>query len=198
MDFSIRILRQGWIDNDARHDLCSHGEIDLRIGGQQISVGVSPGESGSYGISEAALGLLRTLKFRHTSQHRVAERLIPHGCGLILMMHCDIGIDWDVRHQDGLVCIDNVVRYESNDLTEAVKFHDARIQIPWGVYAEQIVSFAAQAKALFQGIEKDTSVETIDGEFDAFWSEYDRLLEGWDATCERDLVRMGSYVEYDP
>ncbi|MCH7995822.1 MAG: hypothetical protein IIB57_15450 [Planctomycetes bacterium] len=199
MDFTIRILQQKWIEDGGRHDLCSHGEIDLRIGGRQVSVDGQVGDGWSYGVGEAALGLLRTLKYRHTGVDRVAYRLIPHGCGLILMMGCDIGIHWYVRHDEGMVCISDVVRYDSNDITQCVEFPDIRIQIPWKVYAEQIVGFAAEAKAFFnQGIEKDKSVETIEGEYDAFWSEYDHLLESWEVPCERDLIRDGSDIDFHP
>ena len=198
MDFAIRILRQGWLGDDARSDLCSHGEIDLQIGGRQISVDGQVGDGWSYGISETALGLLRTLKYRHTERHRVAWRLIPHGCGTILMMGCDIGIDWSVRHEEGVVCISDVVRYDSNDSSEAIDFSEVRIQIPWRVYAEEVVGFAKEAKAFFQGIEKDKSVETIEGEYDAFWSEFDRLLECAEAPSERDLFRPDSDFNYLP
>ena len=88
---------------------------------------------------------------------------------------------------------------DSNDITQCVEFPDIRIQIPWKVYAEQIVGFAAEARAFFkQGIEKDKSVETIEGEYDAFWSEYHHLLESWDEPCERDLIRDGSDTDYHP
>lgn len=198
MDFTIRTLRQGWLGDDAKHDLCSHGEIDLQIGGRQISVDGQVGDGWSYGVSETALGLLRTLKYRHTERHRVSWRLIPHGCGGILMMGCDIGIDWSVRHHDGLVCISDVVRYDSNNFSEASEFPDIAVQIPWNIYAEQVVGFATEAKAFFQGIEKDKSGETIEGEYDAFWSEFDQTLAGWEASCERDLIRDGPDYDYHP
>lgn len=198
MNFSIQILRQAWLGDDATHDLCSHGELDLKIDGRHISCDDQLGEDWSYGISEAALGLLRTLKYQHTLRHRVAQCLIPHGCGTILMMGCNLGIDWNVRHQDGMVCVNNVVRYDSNDVSKAVEFPDISIQIPWKLYAEQVVAFAVEAKAFFQGIEKDKSSETIDGEYDAFWSEYDHLLSGWETPCERDMIRDGSEIDYHP
>ncbi len=198
MDFSIRIVRQGWLKDDSEHDLCSHGEIDLRIGGEQVSVDHQLDQGWSYGISEAALGLLRTLRYRHTPEHRVAERLIPHGCGTILMMGCNIGIDWTVRHRGGVVSISDVVRYDSNDVREAVRFPDVRIQIPWSVYAQHVTGLATAAREFFRGIEKDKSSETIKGEYDAFWGEFDQLLDGWETPCERDGIRIGSHIEYHP
>lgn len=38
--FDIKVLRQHWIKDDGKdnsEDLCSHGEVYLRIGGKQVS-----------------------------------------------------------------------------------------------------------------------------------------------------------------
>jgi len=58
--FHIEIVKQGWITTDcaAAWDPCTHGDIRLTIDGQTVAAGDGQGE---YGISEAALGLLRTL-----------------------------------------------------------------------------------------------------------------------------------------
>jgi hypothetical protein len=62
----LEIVTQGWVgpggpDADdpaaAGSDLCSHGDIRLVIGGETIA----RGDDGEYGISEAPLGLLRTI-----------------------------------------------------------------------------------------------------------------------------------------
>lgn len=195
-EFSIRILRQGWLNDDSACDLCSHGEIELHIGGGKIVGADQACESGSYGISEAALGLLRTLKYRHTAEHRVAERLIPHGCGTMLMAGCNIGVDWTVRHCGDSVHISDVVRYDSNAISEAVQFRDIDIRISWLQYARQIVAFAAEAKTLFDGVAKRTSDEAEGKNCDAFWAEFDHLLANWEAVGERDRVRAGLFVEY--
>jgi lactoylglutathione lyase len=108
--FEITITKQGWLDPAAAdHDLCSHGDVRLAIGDQMIA----PSDGGGdYGISKAALALLRTLHSDHSPEHPVAERLVPHGCGTILMMGCPIGIDWSVSHSAGRVRITDVVRYD--------------------------------------------------------------------------------------
>ncbi len=196
MDFEIKIISQGWLGQDSEQDLCSHGEIYLQIGNKQISSDRQLGDDWSYGISEAALGLLRTLKYRHAGVNRIASRLIPHGCGSILMMGCDIGIEFDVRHREGVVYIDHVVRRDTNNPTEAVEFSDISVEIPWAVYAEMVVEFASQAKAYFMGIEKDISNEIIPGEYEAFWSEFDSILDGWEVPTERDLIRSGDYIDF--
>ena len=107
--FHIEIVTQGWLGPNgltddpeaAAYDRCSHGDVRLVIGGQTIA----SGEDGEYGISEAALGLLRTITSNRTrspvtspgswvgsaEEYQKFERLIPHGCGLILMMNCRSG-----------------------------------------------------------------------------------------------------------
>jgi hypothetical protein len=116
--FHIEIVTQGWLGEDgpntgdpeaAAYDLCSHGDIRLVIGGETIA----SGDDGEYGISEAALGLLRTITANRTrspltppeslpghgraEEAQTFERLIPHGCGTFLMMGCPIGDRLDRR-----------------------------------------------------------------------------------------------------
>ena len=71
--FHIEITEQGWLGTPSDDydptvaDLCSHGDIRLIIGGEVVAVG--DGGDG-YGISEAALGLLRTMA-PTTREHRM-------------------------------------------------------------------------------------------------------------------------------
>lgn len=94
--FEILITRQGWLGEDdpnldydpARIDLCSHGGgVRLTIDSRVISTGEHDDE---YGISESALALLRTLESDHSPRRPVAERLVFHGCGLMLMTGCPV------------------------------------------------------------------------------------------------------------
>lgn len=53
-DFDIKILRQHWIKddgNDDKYDLCSHGEIYIRIGNEILS----NQETGSWTLSATGL-----------------------------------------------------------------------------------------------------------------------------------------------
>jgi hypothetical protein len=181
--FHIEIVEQGWIapasaDYDAvARDLCSHGDIRLTIAGETIAAGDGAGE---YGISEAALGLLRTLESDTPDGQGepFADRLIPHGCGAILMRSCPIGIDWAVRHVDGRVRIGDVVKHVSIDDSEAVRFPHLVVELPIGEYRDEIISFALRAKEPFEGIEKSFSDDFDRQSYADFWEEYGRLLEG--------------------
>ena len=134
-DFEIEITSQGWIDEaNAEHDLCSHGDICLLIGGHIVAPGTGDGE---YGISEGALALLRTLESDHSPKRRVAELLVPHGCGLILMMSCPIGIDWSVSHHGGRVRIQDIVRYDGVSPADATSFPGLGVELSEGEYRER-------------------------------------------------------------
>ena len=195
--FHIEIVTQGWLGPNgvdaedaeaATYDLCSHGDIRLVIGGRTIA----SGEDGEYGISEAALGLLRTITSNRESSplkrpeswpgHGTAEeaqefeRLISHGCGLILMMSCPIGIDWTVEHADGRVRISEVFRCDDVGATDVQEYPDLAVEVPLQEYRDEIVAFARRAKEPFEGIEKSISDDFDREMYVEFWEEYDRLL----------------------
>lgn len=171
--FHLRILEQHWLEDISLvEDLCSHGKIELVIGGQVISRGDE-----EYGISESALALLRTLESDHCSTHQVADRLIFHGCGIILMMGCPIGIDWGVKHTSGTILISEIVRYETTIERDAVHFKDMQVKVPLEDYRKEIVDFAKEAKALFSGIKKTFSDDYSRKQYESFWSEYNCLFE---------------------
>src|SRR5262249_54458019 len=177
--FSIAIVSQGWLAGcSPEEDLCSHGRIRLVIGG----VVVSPGDE-EYGISESALALLRTLTADHTSECPVAERLVFHGCGAILMMGCPIGIDWDVRHAPGAVELSDVRRYETTD-GRPVLYPQVRAALPAEDYRRAVVAFAAEAKALFAGVPKAVTDSFDREQYTAFWQEYERHLARFGTPAE--------------
>jgi hypothetical protein len=179
--FEIEITSQGWLgahDPDltydpARVDVCSHGTLRLTIGSQLISAGSEPEE---YGISESALALLRTLESDHSPAAPVAERLVFHGCGVILMMGCPVGIDWSVSHHGGQVRIQDVVRYDSVDEGEAVRFRDLTAELSEDDYRRQIVAFAVRAKEPFEGVDKVIDDDWERGQYEEFWAEFDARL----------------------
>jgi hypothetical protein len=129
-----------------------------------------------YGISESAMALLRTLDSDHSRRRPVAERLVFHGCGLILMMGCPVGIDWSVSHLAGRVLIDDVVRYDSVEESDALRFPGLATELSEDEYREQIVAFAVQAKKPFQGTIKEFEDDLERQQYEKFWKEFDARL----------------------
>ena len=143
--FTINVLDQGWLnDSPPELDLCSHGHLALEIGGVQIEEGKE-----DYGISESALALLRTLQDNHTADHPVAQQMIFHGCGAILMMGCPIGINWVVEHVGQTIHIFDVVKYPTTNEADAIQFSGLGVEVSFPDYAKSILSFAREAKSIF-------------------------------------------------
>src|SRR5688572_24933251 len=156
-DFAIEILEQGWLrGSDAQHDLCSHGRLLLTIGGQSIL-----DADAEYGVSETALALLRTLAQDHTSIDPVAERMVFHGCGAILMMGCPIGVDFSVRHLAGFVTIADVVRHDTTSGAPNAVFPELSVVLSIADYQRAVLDFARKARDPFNSV-----VKVLDDEFD--------------------------------
>jgi len=180
--FEIEITKQGWIDpklklDEAPADLCSHGDIRLKIGGQVVVSGkAEPGEVADWWtISTSALALLRTLESDHSPDRRVADRLILH-CGMIEMLTCPIGVDWSVNHRGGRVQLHDVVRYDTVAEAEAVRFSGLEVEVADDEYRLEVVEFAEKAKEPFVGIEKTPGDDYEEELYEEFWREYDGRL----------------------
>ncbi|MBN1564310.1 MAG: hypothetical protein JXA10_10760 [Anaerolineae bacterium] len=212
--FQIEILSQGWLgensevtqenNEDTVFDLCSHGLIRLVIDGQII---LPTEENDSYGISESALAMLRSLDSNHYSDSRaefilahckpkrtwrgwvypelpeyepkptVAERMIFHGCGTLLMSGCSVGVDWTVEHKSNFIQISNVIRYDGNGRAQFTHFPSINISVPKDRYRQQVVSFAQEVKTFFDGNPDRVPVNLWDFEqHEVFWEEFNRLL----------------------
>lgn len=172
--FQIKIVEQSWLDGcSPEDDPCSHGKIKLIICGESITSGDE-----DYGISESALALLRTLNSDHSAEQPVAQLLIFHGCGTMLMLGCPIGVDWQVNHSEGRVRISNVVRYDGPGASDVVNFSNLFIEISDEEYRQNILVFAKEAKQLFTGVKKVFTDDFEREEYENFWKEYDRLLNG--------------------
>ena len=189
--FEIEITRQGWIDPEldvAPADLCSHGDIRLEIGGQVIVSGdAEPGEVADWWtISTSALALLRTLESDHSADRPVADLLILH-CGQVLdfasggsstveLLTCPIGVNWSVTHLGGRVRLHDVVRFDTPDETEAVRFPGLEVELAEDAYRLPVVAFAEEAKKPFVGAEKTPADDFERRLYDEFWREYDGRL----------------------
>jgi len=165
--FGIEIVEQGWIAPDAGDgDLCSHGRIRLLIGGTTILDG---GPDDEVGISESALALLRTLNADHAPDAPIAEKLIFHGCGLMLMMGCYIGVDWEVRHDGDRVRLSNVSVDEGPS-------RDIAATLGRDEYERVVLAFAQEATHPFLGLTKRITDDFDRERYEAFWDEYNEIL----------------------
>jgi hypothetical protein len=174
-DFEIEIITQGWVGEapeQIENDLCSHGDVRIAIGGRTVAPGAGKGD---YTISTSALALLRTLESDHSPERRVAERLVLC-CGMLSMLTCPIGIDWSVSHLGGRVRLHDVVRYDGTDESKAVLFPGLAVELEEAEYRCQVVSFATQAKQLFEDVEKVPADDFEAQDYERFWQEYDVRL----------------------
>jgi hypothetical protein len=169
--FRIDLLTQGWLDGcEPASDLCSHGRLRIVIAGTTITDGEL-----ELGISESALGLLRTLDAdRRSSEEQ--ERLIPHGCGVILMMGCPIGIDWDVEHAGDMVRVRNVIVCDGTSVDDERDLNVA-VDVPAAVYREQVVALAKAVKQFFTTSPDKAIADPFDRrQYADFWREFDARL----------------------
>ena len=106
-DFGIKIKKLYWIDGsqDNKEDLCLHGDLEIRLNDRIVEY--------SSTVSVAGLKLLRSLLEDH--QGNKGNQLFPC-CGNTMIANeegdkvetigCDRGLDWSVKHKDGLVTIE--------------------------------------------------------------------------------------------
>jgi hypothetical protein len=167
--FCIEIVEQTWLGTEPpEFDLCSHGRLWLEVDGQIILDGRE-----IYGISESALALLRTLDHDHTPEQALAEKLIFHGCGTVLMMGCPIGVNWTVNHQDGLVQLSNFKRWDSPDEQHPQEFQDLEVTLSFKEYQRQILALAEQVRKFFKSESKQFFDIDDQLAYERFWSEFE-------------------------
>jgi hypothetical protein len=171
----IKIENQRWLCHE-KEDLCSHGEIYLNINGSIIT---QSGIAEEWGISESALALLRTLDEDYICDPDNKDGLIHHGCGAILMMGCPISIHWTVKHIDEQVILSDFVKVATtNPKTGSVYYTGLELKLSKKEYKNQILSFAIQAKNLFNNSKEKRITDDFDKEmYEDFWNEYNQLLK---------------------
>ena len=167
-DFALEIVEQHWLAGlDERLDLCSHGTVGVQIGGVLVTGNANSWDDA--GISRAALALLRTLDQDHESSANDPEsaKLIPHSCGFLsIPTSCPSGIDWSVRHIDGMVTLDSVTTEPGIGQSSVV---DTQATIPWSVYRDAVITFAQQAVRFVEGSPKKTPDDDWDRQDFEHW-----------------------------
>jgi len=172
--FELKMVNQHWIGSP-REDLCSHGEIYLKVNETVIT---QSGIEEVWGLSESALSLLRTIEQEYISDPINGEGLILHGCGLLLMVSCPISIHWTVKHIEDQVELFDFVKVETtNPETGSIYYPELVVTLNHDEYKDKILYFARQAKNFF--VESDTKiiVDDYDKEmYQEFWDEFNRRL----------------------
>lgn len=171
IDFDIKILRQHWIKddgNDNKDDLCSHGEIYIRIGNEIIS----NQESGSWCLSATGLYLLRTVEHDYKID-QFGSQLVPccghfmipndEGRNYVTIIGCPTGLDWSIKH------LNNDVIFQSQKGTEG--------KLSLNDYKTLVLDFVSEVTAFYGNPnEKNLPEEQFELEaFNQFWAEWDEL-----------------------
>lgn len=173
-EFEIKILKQHWINDDGiydKADLCSHGELFIKIGTEILA----DSNSGSWSLSATGLYLLRTLKMDYNIED-FGNFLVPC-CGHFLIPDdeknyvtisgCNSGVDWNIKHINGNV------HFTSLKGTEGILTFDQ--------YKNMILDFTDKIE-LFYGNpnEKEVPNDEFDQNgFKQFWAEWKELKSEW-------------------
>ncbi len=170
--FHLKIIEQTWSEmGPPEFDLWSLGRLWLEVHGEVILDGRE-----FYGVSESALALLRTLDHDHTPQQSLAEKLILHGCGTVLMMGCSIGVNWSVIHQEEQVILKDFQRWDSPDELHPRSFPGLEVALPFMEYEVQVLNFAQQVKEFFKEEQKKFFDEQEHQAYEQFWLEFNERL----------------------
>ena len=174
-DFKIKVIRQHWIRDDGKddkEDLCSHGEVYIRIGPEEIS----NKESGSWTLSVTGLFLLRSLEencellqFSNQLAPCCGHFMIPddNGNNYVTITGCTSGIDWKIKHLNEEVIFESEIGSKGKLL-----FDD---------YKKMVLQFTDEIES-FYGNPDDKIVEEdefIKNGFRQFWAEWKELKTKW-------------------
>jgi len=147
------------------YDCCIHGNIVFKIGDDLLS------DSEEWCVSVSAYRFLHTLFKNHCMG--AEEFLIPH-CGHFMIpsedamsvsiIGCNIGIDFDILHEDGYV----VIRTEEN----------TEYRVPYEEYKNAVVSFAEQIMEFYKSNPPREFEDAFDRDgYRAFVTEWRSLYE---------------------
>lgn len=144
-DFEIRILNQHFLTDDLAEP-CSHGQILIRA---QSTI-VSDADDGDWVINEAALSLMRTVRFGFPNDDVLPPRYYPNGiteetlincCGAY-MLFCSSFIKWDVTIFGDEVRLDNFIK------NEHLEYSGLQVILPISKYAQIIYDFALESQKI--------------------------------------------------
>ena len=174
-DFVLEITSQAFM---GPNDFSAHGGIRAVIDGVLIT-----SDDTSYGITQSALQLLRTLEEDRLQAHGrpSSDRdrlpldngfLLCHDCGYPLSFGCtNFGTDWRVKHDRGQVILYDPVLMATNMLQP----RGLQVGIPLSEYRDKIVAFAREAHDFYfaDGADRASDIPEWDR---SFWAEFDERL----------------------
>ncbi|OHB80051.1 MAG: hypothetical protein A2Z25_06395 [Planctomycetes bacterium RBG_16_55_9] len=170
-DFQLRILGQCWIDDDPNNDsdLCSHGQIYLRVNFQEILTELD----GDWTVSTSMLLLLRTLFEDYDFNDEPSLILC---CGMLMMASCPVSVGWRVKHKEKRVLIDKIRKCPTTNISDTIEFPKASIELELGEYAAPILKCAVDVADFFQKSKERKPIDAYDKkEYEKFWEEFTEL-----------------------
>ncbi len=158
-----------WLSEPFEKDLCAHGGITVSLDDQVLVDQAAE----DWSLSAAALMLLRTISRDHASDERVGEHLVPccghamytqDGSADVLIVECNNGVDWEVRHQDGVV----ELRFENG----------TEVTVSTREWRGAVLEFADAIAAFYDASAAKQPADELEAEgFEAFRVEWARRRE---------------------
>jgi len=174
-DFEIKIINQNFLSEDITEP-CSHGPIYLRV----KSTVVSDVDDGDWVINEAALSLMRTVRYGFPNlgvsppryyADGISEETLINCCGAF-MLFCSSSIRWNVTISEEEVILDKFIK------DEHLEYTDLKVELPLKKYAQIIYDFALQSFQFFHGrVITASGWEQFEGQISEFWNEYTEHME---------------------
>ncbi len=168
----IRILRQHWVQDNGvfdSEDLCSHGELYIRVGSHVIS----DASHGSWCLTAAGLYLLRTLYEEYSIGQYPSHQLIPccghflipneEGQNRVTIIGCSNGIECHVQHSE-----QEVIWILENGASGKI----SKMQ-----YRSMILSFAEEVESFYGSLQNKIIPDDpfiLQG-LEQFWTEWATL-----------------------
>lgn len=168
----LKMVNPHWSnpENGGVEDQCVHGEILFQINKTTFA----NSQDGELSSVTAALYLLRSIEREHTLTNSITSdstaNIFPH-CGFtvwvhenkLLMMGCDNGVNFEIKHLNGVVVVDK------NGTTETIS--KSEWKYAERNFAEQILSFYKSEKP------KEYIEDSLDREgWEMFWKEFNERL----------------------
>lgn len=174
--FEIKTLNQKFLSDDPEEP-CSHGQLIIKIN----NIVISNEEDGDWVINEAALSLMRTVRFGYPNADLSPPSYYSAGitedtlinCCSVYMFFCPSSIKWDVTLLENEVKLSNIEKNEQ-------RIHpEFQVVLARNEYARTIYEFALESYKFFGDHRRfvKSSWEQFEGQINKFWKEYEEHLK---------------------